>query len=321
MSFNTFLKNNVIITGVEIPTSGTFKTGDIVVNIGPNAASEPMWICNEGGTPGVWGPVGVGSGSIVSINSLVTLTEPVNEISLESLGVPVTEKDKLMVHYNSTHLLEGTHFTVDETGTKIVKVGEGTWGSVESGGIIALELFKSVESKDGDTIKIETRIGRVQNVVVVNTNVHEVEIGISNFEPNYDALLVFKNTTFMTEGIDYEISDGKIVCLDEAGWNVAEAEDCSFTFIVIKEVPIIDGNTGEIGASNLKDGSVSLNKLSEDVKQVIIDAGNIDFNEYQVNELNTVSKTIVGSINEIKASIDGLVAESISLLNDITNDL
>ena len=60
--FNAFLKNNNIITGIAIPTEGNFKTGDIIVNVGPNSATEPMWICNEGGNPGIWGPVGVGSG-------------------------------------------------------------------------------------------------------------------------------------------------------------------------------------------------------------------------------------------------------------------
>ena len=153
--FNTYLKNNNIITGTQIPTEGNFKTGDIIVNIGPNSASEPMWICNEGGNPGVWGPVGVGGGSIVSINSSVLINEPVNEVSLASLGVGVSKKDKLLVHYNSTHLLEGVHFEINEDGSKIVKLGGGNWNPDGLANcIFAFELFKGVDSIDGDKIVV-----------------------------------------------------------------------------------------------------------------------------------------------------------------------
>ena len=52
---NTFFANNRMMEGSSIPTEGTFQTGDIIVNNGPTAVDEPMWICNEGGTPGKWG--------------------------------------------------------------------------------------------------------------------------------------------------------------------------------------------------------------------------------------------------------------------------
>ena len=54
---NTFFTGNRITTGTCIPTEGTYNTGDVIVNNGPTAATEPMWICNEGGTPGKWGPM------------------------------------------------------------------------------------------------------------------------------------------------------------------------------------------------------------------------------------------------------------------------
>ena len=62
---NTFFANNRMMEGSSIPTEGTFRTGDIIVNNGPTATEEPMWICNEGGTPGKWGLVGRTSVNII----------------------------------------------------------------------------------------------------------------------------------------------------------------------------------------------------------------------------------------------------------------
>ena len=62
---NTYFTENRIMKGSAIPTEGTYLTGDIIINNGPNAADEPMWICNEGGTPGKWGMVANTSTTIV----------------------------------------------------------------------------------------------------------------------------------------------------------------------------------------------------------------------------------------------------------------
>ena len=63
---NTFFTENRIMKGSAIPTEGTYLTGDMIINTDPvTSIDEPMWICNEGGTPGVWGPVSNTSTTIV----------------------------------------------------------------------------------------------------------------------------------------------------------------------------------------------------------------------------------------------------------------
>lgn len=57
-----YLKNNKIMVASAIPTQGTFKVGDIIVNNGENNAEEPMWVCTEAGSPGTWEVVGSGGG-------------------------------------------------------------------------------------------------------------------------------------------------------------------------------------------------------------------------------------------------------------------
>ena len=301
--FNAFLKNNNIITGTAIPTEGNFKTGDIIVNVGPNSATEPMWICNEGGNPGIWGPVGVGSGSIVSINSSVLINEPVSEVSLASLGVGVSKKDKLLVHYNSTHLLEGVHFEINEDGSKIVKLGGGNWNPDGLANcIFAFELFKGVDSIDGDKIVVDSKLASITNHVVIGNGVSEVEIGIEGFNAESDMMMVFKNSVFMVEGVDYQVNGNKIVSTGEV-WNENGIADYGITFVVFKEVVEYDGSA-EVKAENIADGSIGIDKLGEDVREAIEAAGNIDLSGYATKE----------ELNELFQDVDsgkGIIADAI----------
>ena len=64
---NSFFTNNKIEIRTGKPSSGSYKKGDIIVNIGTNNTTEPMWVCVEDGSPGVWAVVGagvIGNGSI-----------------------------------------------------------------------------------------------------------------------------------------------------------------------------------------------------------------------------------------------------------------
>lgn len=55
---SNYFNDNKIMNGTAIPTKGTFKVGDIIVNIGENNVDEPMWICTEAGSPGTWEVIG-----------------------------------------------------------------------------------------------------------------------------------------------------------------------------------------------------------------------------------------------------------------------
>ena len=312
--FNAFLKNNNIITGTAIPTEGNFKTGDIIVNVGPNSATEPMWICNEGGNPGIWGPVGVGSGSIVSINSSVLISEPTNEVSLASLGVGVSSKDKLLVHYNSTHLLEGVHFEISNDGSKIVKLGGGNWNpdGLENC-IFALELFKGVESIDGDKIVVDSKMTCKTNHVVIENACGEVEIGIEGFNAGNDMMLVFKNGVNMVEGVDYELQGSKIVSTGEV-WNENGIEDYGMTFVVFKEVVEYNGDA-EVKAENIADGSIGMDKLGEDVREAIEDASNIDLSGYATKE-EMNGKVAQDAYDAKIAELEGRVNEAFTNANN-----
>ena len=270
---NSFFSANNIRVGNQIPTEGNYVKGDIIVNIGDNTASEAMWICVESGNPGIWEVVGAGAGgnggsNFVSINNTVFVNEPVNEVEL-GLGVAITSKDKLIVHHNSIHLMQNVDYKIE--GNKIVKLTEGNWNEDSEEAMFAFELFKNVESVDGNLVELKTKLVCMQNTVTVNGAVNEVKIGIEGFNKDKDTLMVFENETFLTRGVNYEINgngDGIVPVGDEV-WNDVMIDDWSYTFVVFKDVPLVEG-----------EDKIGMDLLADDVKKAIQDASNIDLSGY-----------------------------------------
>ena len=331
---NTFFTENNIKVGTQIPTEGTYRKGDIVVNIGNNTANEAMWICVEAGTPGTWEVVGAGVGgtgggsSLVVLNESMIVNEPVNEVSLGSLVGKISNKDKLIVHHNSIHLMEGIDYEVDSEGTKIVKLTEGPWNeSGEDNSLFSFELLKNVESIDGNEIVVDTKLTSMVNNVIVNTPTTEVEIGIDGFNKDNDTLLVFKNGVIMVEGVEYNVSgdNTKIISINEV-WNESNVENYGITFVVFKEVVIYNGENGsitmdmlgndvkdtinglititELNASNIDKNIEAISKIDlsnyatkEDLENVDVDLS--PYQEKNDEGLATTDKTIVGAINEL----------------------
>lgn len=60
-----FSPANSILIGDSIPQGQkiTYRKGDIVINIGPNMETEPIYICVKGGNPGEWISIGGGASS------------------------------------------------------------------------------------------------------------------------------------------------------------------------------------------------------------------------------------------------------------------
>ena len=316
---NSFFSANNIRVGNQIPTEGNYVKGDIIVNIGDNTASEAMWICVESGNPGIWEVVGAGAGgnggsNFVSINDSVFVNEPVNEVSLSGLGVGVSSKDKLIVHHNSVHLMEGVDYEISEDGTKILKLTEGNWNDdSEENALFAFELFKGVESIDGDKIVVDSKLTSITNHVIIENACSEVEIGIEGFNAGNDMMLVFKNGVNMVEGVDYEVQGGKIVSTGEV-WNENGIEDYGMTFVVFKEVVEYNGDA-EVKAENIADGSIGMDKLADDVKGAIEDASNIDLSGYvEQEEYNGKIAELEGKVNEAFTSANNgkqLIANAI----------
>lgn len=98
---NSFFTNNKLEIRTGKPTSGSYKKGDIVVNIGTNNTTEPIWICVEDGSPGVWEVVGAGvieSGTI----SMDKLTDDIKQ-AIEKVKDIDTSQFALKTDLNTTN--------------------------------------------------------------------------------------------------------------------------------------------------------------------------------------------------------------------------
>ena len=348
---NSFFTANNIKVGTQIPTTGTYSKGDIIVNIGNNTATEAMWICVEAGTPGTWEVVGAGAGgggSLVSINESVFVNEPVREVSLGDLSGKISTGDKLIVHFNSTHLMEGIDYEVHSTGTKIVKLTEGSWNeSGETNALFAFELLKNVSNMEGDKVVMDTKLTSIVNNVILNGPKSEVEIGVSGFDKNNDMLLVFKNGVIMVEGVDYNISSNSqsITSIGDI-WNQGNIEDYGITFVVFKEIARYDGTGGNITMNMLgsdvkntinslisitETNAANIAKNTEDINNKEVDVDLSSYQEKTDNSLSTSNKTIVGAINELfqnanngKELIASAIGEPLSsgdTFNAMSNDI
>ena len=155
---NNYFNNNEIMNGTAIPTEGTFNVGDIVVNVGPNASAEPMWICIEAGTPGNWEVVGAGVNNnegniateLVCLTNNVIVDDVVNEVEIGISGFN-HETDSLTVFKNSVYMIEGMDYNVE--GNKIVCINGEQWNvDGEDGCVFSFRVMKTVAKVNPDAV-------------------------------------------------------------------------------------------------------------------------------------------------------------------------
>ena len=109
----------------------------------------------------------------------------------------------------------------------------------------------------------------LSSTTTISSPTSEVRIGIDGFNKSTDFLTVYKNSTYLTEGVDYEISsDSSKIVSKNGNWNTESLSDYRFSFIVMKEVSKVNPEA-VVGTENLKDNVVTMSKLGEDVKESI----------------------------------------------------
>lgn len=323
---NTFFRNNRILIGTEVPLTGDYVRGDIIVNAGSDNDENSMWICVKSGSPGDW--ISIGRKPLITAKARVTITDTVDEVSIEGLGELVGKNDKLDVYLNSTYLLEDEDYTISKDGTKIIK-NSGYWNTTKENAIFDFVLMKQVYKVDSDNITINAKTkltSTVKKVQIVGTQT-EVAIPNINFNKVTDTLLIFKNGIIMVNDVDYQISNGNIVSLT-GPWNSDNIDDYEMIFVLLKDVAVYEeiedslvpshSHTGEEIKVSSTAGSPT---VSESFESLEAEVSNLTKNSQPAtdNNLQTESKTIVGAINEVfqrgnnvkQQLVDTLIAKGI----------
>lgn len=115
-----------------------------------------------------------------------------------------------------------------------------------------------------DSIKNQ-KIKFNKSTVEVHSSVSNVNISIQEFNKNTDLLMVFKNSIYLEEGIDYTISNDSlsITSMDD-NWSDSDIT-ILFNFISIRGgsgINIGDGELTSIDGNIIEDGTVNEEKLS-----------------------------------------------------------
>ena len=151
------------------------------------------------------------------------------------------------------------------------KVGDFIISNTQADGIFGWVC--TVAGTPGTWIEIgsgggsNTKTLSLSSSTVVSSPVREVTIGIKDFNKTTDFLMVYKNSTYLTEGVDYDISSDSTKIVSRTGnWNADSLGDYRFSFVVIKEVEKVNPKA-VVGTENIKDSVVTMSKLGEDVKE------------------------------------------------------
>ncbi len=125
----------------------------------------------------------------------------------------------------------------------------------------------------------------------INTPTNKIEIGSLYFTKETDHLLVFKNSVYLEEEVDYIInSDNTISKSDGTQWIASTNEPTVFNFICLMNIP----EEKELHGKKLVDHSVSENKLDIELRDKI---NNIRSSSTYLSSNNDISITDWSEVN------------------------
>lgn len=108
----------------------------------------------------------------------------------------------------------------------------------------------------------------------ITSSVNKIEIGSLYFSKETDQLLVFVNSVYLEDKLDYKINeDNTISKADGSDWIASEKEPCTFNFVCIMNIP---DEEVELDGKKIVDATISEEKLDEDLKRKINEAKRID---------------------------------------------
>lgn len=197
------------------------------------------------------------------------------------------------------------------------KVGDFIISNTQADGIFGWVC--TVAGTPGTWIEIgsgggsNTKTLSLSSSTVVSSPVREVTIGIKDFNKNTDFLMVYKNSTYLTEGVDYDISSDSTKIVSRTGnWNADSLGDYRFSFVVIKEVEKVNPEA-VVGTENIKDNVVTMSKLGEDVIERL-DGFDSQLEDIDVNFNNHKLQNLI-NVKDFGAKGDGVTDDTAAILN------
>lgn len=238
-------------------------------------------------------------GSRVQMSDIIKLA---TEEERESMFVPLIGKIYLVEESNKLYSYNGLDWETISIDISIndntVEYTELTPGILEKKGVkyAPKTLASVVYLEDGDTVsnKIQqmedssSSLSYTKNQTITHVETARIEIGISGFNKDEDLLLVYKNSVYIEENIEFIISpDSLYIEKIDGTWN--KSGTSCFNFIVLKKLKYKSPEY-----SDIKDHSITERMLSLELLDKI--------NSYQskINELTQ-------QIQELQSIMDGVL--------------
>ena len=254
----SFFNNNKMGYANSIPTEGNYKVGDFIIS-STQENGIFGWVCTVAGNPGEWEVIGSGlnNGSSTDEPNNTKIVGYVNAVSFDDarssveIGINGYKKgiDFLEVHYNGLLLAEGVHYNVSVDGKSIVAIDD-IWN--ENADDTQQMIFRVLKSEG-------INVSELKNVVNIDSACYEVEMGIEGYNSAKDIIEIHLNGVLLIQGVDYEVSGGRIVKVDRnEAWNPYNVQGQKMFIKVMKNNAM---------ATEPEDGSVSMDKLSDDIRE------------------------------------------------------
>lgn len=112
----------------------------------------------------------------------------------------------------------------------------------------------------------------IKSTTTLGTNSKLVSIDIDEFDRERDLLMVYKNSVYLENNIDYTIDsdNSRIISTKSENW----IQGTVFNFVALLNVPEL--NEYIINGQKISEGSISLDKLDNSLKDFISNSNSID---------------------------------------------
>lgn len=311
---NTFFTNNKFLVNDGIPTSGYFNKGDVIINTGSLASTEPLYVCYKSGSPGSWGKL--------KFDSEYLTREEVIELILENATEDIDVSHLALK--SEVNAKDAEHDLAIENIQKSIKVLEGLVDSAGDVDVSKLALKSDMNAKDKE-LEDDIKLLKMKDAEIVEI-VTDAQEAIQNIQ--------YQNIDYTTNITQLKAADTDInKTLDEINSDIVNLEESIGG--IHEDIEILEGLidvAGDIDLSHLALKS-EVNAKDEELEDEIVnlktaDTGlnnKITTTNENLSLLNTRLNEIMENVynkSEVDTAIANLVGgapDAMNTLNELAN--
>ena len=286
---NTFFTNNKFLVNDGIPTSGYFNKGDVIINTGSLAGTEPLYVCYKSGSPGSWGKL--------KFDNEYLTREEVIELILENATEDIDVSHLALK--SEVNAKDAEHDLAIENIQKSIKVLEGLVDSAGDVDVSKLALKSDMNAKDKE-LEEDIKLLKSNDVEIVErlTNAQEA---IQNIQ--------YQNIDYTTDITSLKAADVEFIkTISEVKKDIQNIENQDFAFK--SDIENLEGSIDDIHDS------------IEILEGLVDSAGDIDLTHLALkSDVETKDTELENNIKTLQQADEGLnnkiiiANENMSLLN------